>query len=166
MTAFTPPLRDMEFALAELAGLEEIAALPGYEEASPELVHSVLEEAGRIASEVLAPLNVVGDRQGAKLVDGKVVVPDGWENAFRTMVEGNWTGLPFPAEWGGMGLPGVVNVAVAEMWQAANMAFTLCPMLTQGAVHAILECANDEQKAVYLPKLTTGEWAGTMNLTE
>ena len=166
MTAFSPNIRDMEFVLAELAGLDEVAALPGYEEASRELVHSVLEEAGRIAEEVLAPLNVVGDRQGAKLVDGKVVLPEGWDGAFRTMVEGNWTGLPFPAEWGGMGLPGVVNVAVAEMWQAANMAFTLCPMLTQGAVHAILECASEEQKAVYLPKLVTGEWAGTMNLTE
>ena len=166
MTAFSPNIHDMEFVLAELAGLDEIAALPGYEEASRELVHSVLEEAGRIAEEVLAPLNAVGDRQGAKLVDGKVALPEGWEGAFRTMVEGNWTGLPFPAEWGGMGLPGVVNVAVAEMWQAANMAFTLCPMLTQGAVHAILECASEEQKAVYLPKLVTGEWAGTMNLTE
>ncbi|NFV79231.1 acyl-CoA dehydrogenase [Magnetospirillum aberrantis] len=166
MTAFSPNIRDMEFVLAELAGLDEVAALPGYEEASRELVHSVLEEAGRIAAEVLAPLNAVGDRQGAKLVDGKVALPEGWEGAFRTMVEGNWTGLPFPAEWGGMGLPGVVNVAVAEMWQAANMAFTLCPMLTQGAVHAILECASEEQKAVYLPKLVTGEWAGTMNLTE
>ncbi|MGE5476402.1 MAG: acyl-CoA dehydrogenase [Bacteroidales bacterium] len=166
MTAFLPPLRDMEFVLSELAGLNEIAALPGYEEATPELVHAVLEEAGRIAENVLAPLNKVGDSQGSKLVDGKVVVPEGWEGAFRTMVEGNWTGLPFPAEWGGMGLPGVVNVAVAEMWQAANMAFTLCPMLTQGAVHAILECGSDEQKAIYLPKLVTGEWAGTMNLTE
>ncbi len=166
MTNFTPNLRDMEFVLAELAGLDEIAALPGYEEASPELVHAVLEEAGRIAENVLAPLNVVGDQQGARLVDGKVTLPEGWEGAFRTMVEGNWTGLPFPAEWGGMGLPGVVNVAVAEMWQAANMAFTLCPMLTQGAVHAILECASEEQKAIYLPKLVTGEWAGTMNLTE
>ena len=166
MTNFTPNLRDMEFVLAELAGLDEIAALPGYEEASPELVHAVLEEAGRIAENVLAPLNVVGDQQGAKLVDGKVQLPEGWEGAFRTMVEGNWTGLPFPAEWGGMGLPGAVNVAVAEMWQAANMAFTLCPMLTQGAVHAILECAAEEQKAIYLPKMVTGEWAGTMNLTE
>ncbi|MGE5517454.1 MAG: acyl-CoA dehydrogenase [Bacteroidota bacterium] len=166
MTAFLPPLRDMEFVLSELAGLDEIAALPGYDEATPELVHSVLEEAGRIAAEVLAPLNTVGDRQGAKLVEGKVVVAEGWDGAFRTMVEGNWTGLPFPAEWGGMGLPGVVNVAVAEMWQAANMAFTLCPMLTQGATHALLECASEEQKAIYLPKLVSGEWAGTMNLTE
>lgn len=166
MTAYTPPLRDMEFVLAELAGLDEVAALPGYEEASPELVHSVLEEAGRIATEVLAPINQQGDRQGAKLVDGTVRTPEGWDKAYGTLIEGTWIGLPFAAEWGGMGLPGLVNAAVSEMWQAANMAFTLCPMLTQGAVNAILECGSAEQKATYLPKLVTGEWAGTMNITE
>ncbi|MBC7954140.1 MAG: acyl-CoA dehydrogenase C-terminal domain-containing protein [Rhodospirillaceae bacterium] len=166
MTAYTPPLRDMEFVLTHLAGLDEVAALPGYEEASPELVHSVLEEAGRIAAEVLAPINQQGDRQGAKLVDGVVRVPEGWDKAYGTLMDGAWVGLPFAAEWGGLGLPGLVNAAVSEMWQAANMAFTLCPMLTQGAVNAILECGSAEQKATYLPKLVTGEWAGTMNITE
>ena len=166
MTAYLPPIRDMEFVLRDLAGLADLAALPGYEEASDELVSSVLEEAGRIAEEVLAPLNQPGDRQGAKLVDGKVQTADGWQAALDTLIEGNWLGLPYDTEWGGMGLPGLVNVAVSEMWQSANMAFALCPMLTQGAVNAIQDCGSDEQKATYLPNLVTGKWAGTMNLTE
>jgi len=166
MTAYLPPIRDMEFVLRDLADLDGIAALPGYEEASPELVASVLEEAGRIAEEVLAPLNQPGDRQGAKLVDGKVQTADGWDAALKTLVEGTWLGLPYAPEWGGMGLPGMVNAAVSEMWQAANMAFALCPMLTQGAANALIDCASEEQKAIYLPKLVSGEWAGTMNLTE
>ncbi len=166
MTAYQPPLRDMNFALRDLADLDGIAALPGFEECSADLVGSVLEEAGRVAREVLAPLNLPGDRQGAKLENGVVRTADGWDGAYKTLVEGSWVGLPFPAEFGGMGLPGAVNAAVSEMWQASNMAFALCPMLTQGSIHAILECANDEQKAIYLPKLISGEWAGTMNLTE
>ncbi|HVI52901.1 MAG TPA: acyl-CoA dehydrogenase [Candidatus Sulfotelmatobacter sp.] len=166
MTAYLPPIRDMEFVLRDLADLEGIATLPGFEEASNELVSSVLEEAGRIAEEVLAPLNQAGDRQGAKLVDGKVRTAEGWQAALDTLVEGNWLGLPYDPEWGGMGLPGLVNVAVGEMWQAANMSFALCPMLTQGAANAIVECGSKEQKAAYLPNLVSGKWAGTMNLTE
>ncbi|OIQ94498.1 acyl-CoA dehydrogenase [mine drainage metagenome] len=166
MTAYLPPLRDMDFVLRDLAGLDRVAALPGFEDATPELVGSVLEEAGRIAEEVLAPLNQPGDRQGARLVDGKVRTADGWQAALDTLIDGNWLGLPYAEQWGGMGLPGLVNVAVSEMWQAANMAFALCPMLTQGAVNAIEECGSPEQKAKFLPKLVTGQWAGTMNLTE
>jgi alkylation response protein AidB-like acyl-CoA dehydrogenase len=166
MTAYLPPLRDMEFVLRELAGLEQIATLPGFEEASPELVASVLEEAGRVAEEVLAPINQSGDRQGAKLVDGVVKTADGWDQAYKTLSEGGWVGLAVPAEHGGMGLPGLVGAAVAEMWQAANMAFALCPMLTQGAINAIEVYGTDAQKATFLPQLVTGEWAGTMNLTE
>ena len=166
MTAYLPPIRDMEFVLRDLADLEGIAALPGFEEASNELVSSVLEEAGRIAEEVLAPLNQSGDREGAKLADGKVQVAEGWQAALDTLIEGNWLGLPYDTEWGGMGLPGLVNTAVGEMWQSANMAFALCPMLTQGAANAIDECGSPEQKATYLPNLVTGKWAGTMNLTE
>ncbi len=166
MTAYTAPLRDMEFVLRELAGIDDVAALPGYEEASWELVASVLEEAGRIASEVLAPLNHSGDRQGARLTDGKVLTADGWDAAYRTLADGNWIGLSAHPQYGGMGLPGVVNVAVSEMWQAANMAFALCPMLSQGAYNAIKECGSAEQKAAFLPKLASGQWCGTMNLTE
>ena len=166
MTTYVPPLRDMEFVLRDLAGLADIAALPGYEDATPELVSSILEEAGRIAEEVLSPLNQTGDRQGAKLVNGKVVTADGWKQAYGTLAEGNWVGLAASTEYGGMGLPGVVATAVNEMWQSANMAFSLCNMLTQGAFNAIVECASDEQKKTYLPKMASGEWAGTMNLTE
>ena len=166
MSDYRPPLRDIDFALTELAGLDRIAALPGFEEATPELVSSVLEEAGRIAAEVLGPLNRTGDRQGAWLENGTVRTADGWEAAIRTMIEGNWVGLASDPEWGGMGLPNLVGTAVNEMWQAANMAFTLCPMLTQGAINAIQACGSEEQKRTYLPKLCSGEWAGTMNLTE
>ncbi len=166
MTAYLAPVRDMEFVLRELAGLDEIAALPGYEDASWELVASVLEEAGRIAGEVLAPLNQTGDRQGARLIDGKVGTAEGWGTAYRTLAEGNWIGLAATPQYGGMGLPSVVNIAVSEMWQAANMAFALCPMLSQGAYNAISECGSAEQKAAFLPRLASGEWCGTMNLTE
>ncbi|HLN22698.1 MAG TPA: acyl-CoA dehydrogenase [Patescibacteria group bacterium] len=166
MTAYLPPLRDMEFVLHDLAGLGAIADLPGFEEASAELVSSVLEEAGRVAEKVLAPLNQPGDRQGARMVAGQVKTADGWDRAYKTLVEGGWVGLPFPVEFGGMGLPGLVNAAVSEMWQASNMSFGLCPMLTQGAVNAIEVYGTAAQKERYLPKLVSGEWAGTMNLTE
>ena len=166
MAVYTPPLRDMEFALAELAGLDDLATLPGYEEATPELVASVLEEAGRIAANVVAPLNQTGDRQGVRLENGAVVTADGWKDAYRTLVDGNWIGLAADPRWGGMGLPGLVAMAVGEMWDSANMAFGLWPLLTQGAIHAIEACAAEEQKALYLPRLVSGEWTGTMNLTE
>ncbi|GAB3443039.1 acyl-CoA dehydrogenase [Insolitispirillum peregrinum] len=166
MTTYLPPLDDMRFVLAELAGLDQIAALPGFEEATPDLVDSILTEAGHIAEQALAPLNAPGDRQGARLVDGVVTTPDGWQDALNTLTEGGWNGVAFPAEFGGMGLPNLVNAPIQEMWHSANMAFALCPMLTQGAVNAILSYGTDDQKALYLPRLVTGEWTGTMNLTE
>ena len=114
-----------------------MAALPGYEEASPELVSSVLEEAGRVAAEIIAPLNHPGDKQGARLTETGVRTADGWAHAYKTLVDGNWIGLSCSTTYGGMGLPDVVGAAVSELWQAANMAFALCPMLTQGAINAI-----------------------------
>ncbi len=166
MTTFCPPLRDIAFVLHDLAGLPDIGLLPGFEESTPDIVQSILEEAGRIASEVLAPLNQPGDRQGIRRENGVVKTADGWSQAYRTLVEGNWIGLSCPSEFGGMGLPGVVNAAVGEMWQAANMAFSLCPMLTHGAINAIRFCGSAEQKALFLPRLISGQWAGTMDLTE
>ncbi|MCW2248820.1 alkylation response protein AidB-like acyl-CoA dehydrogenase [Azospirillum fermentarium] len=166
MTDYAAPLRDMEFALRELAHLDEVLALPGFEDAGADVVASVLEEAAKIAANVIGPLNAPGDRQGSKLVDGVVKTPDGWHEAWQTLVDGTWNALPFSPEWGGMGLPHVVNTAVQEMWQSANMAFALCPMLTQGAVDAIVENGSDALKALFLPKLVSGEWTGTMNLTE
>ena len=166
MSGYTAPIRDITFVLDEVVGLPAIAALPGYEEATPDLVGSILEEAGKIAADVLAPLNRVGDEIGATWADGDVTCAPGWQDAWNALVEGGWNGLPFPADFGGMGLPEVLNLAVQEMWQASNMAFALCPMLTQGAVHAIENFATEEQKAKYLPNMVSGTWTGTMNLTE
>ncbi|HMA48109.1 MAG TPA: acyl-CoA dehydrogenase [Magnetospirillaceae bacterium] len=165
MAGFTAPLRDMEFVFTELAGLDPILSLLG-EDYSPELVSTVLAEAGKIAEGVIAPLNHPGDKQGAKIENGTVRVADGWQAAYDTLVEGNWIGLPFPAEHGGMGLPWLVNAATSELWAGANTAFALSTILTQGATHAIISCGSDEQKATYLPKLVSGAWAGTMVLTE
>ncbi|MCE1237458.1 MAG: acyl-CoA dehydrogenase [Hyphomicrobiales bacterium] len=166
MSGYAAPIRDIRFVLDEVVGLPEIAQLPGYEEATADLVGSILEEAGKIAGDVIAPLNRVGDTAGAKWNDGDVTTSEGWKDAWTALVDGGWNGLPFPAEWGGMGLPQVLNLAVQEMWQSANMAFALCPMLTQGAVHAIELFGSEAQKAKYLPNMVTGVWTGTMNLTE
>ncbi|MBF0324462.1 MAG: acyl-CoA dehydrogenase [Alphaproteobacteria bacterium] len=166
MTTYTAPLADIRFVLNSLAGLADITALPGFEDASPDLTDSILEEAAKIAAGTIAPLNRVGDLEGAHLKDGKVSLPEGWRQAWDVLVEGGWNGLAFPAEFGGMGLPNLLNVAVQEMWHSANMAFALCPMLTQGTVNAIAGYGSDDQKATYLPKLVSGEWTGTMNLTE
>jgi alkylation response protein AidB-like acyl-CoA dehydrogenase len=165
MAGFAAPLRDIEFVFTELAGLGPILSLLG-EDYSPDLVSTVLAEAGKIAEDVIAPLNHPGDKQGAKIENGKVRVADGWQNAYDTLVEGNWMGLPFPAEHGGMGLPWLVNSAISELWASANTAFALSTILTQGATHAIISCGSEQQKATYLPKMISGEWAGTMVLTE
>ena len=166
MTAYLPPLREIKFTLEELVGLEAVAALPGNEEFSADLVDSILEEAGHMAEGILSPLNRVGDEVGAKLEGGIVKTAPGWTEAWNALVDGGWNGLPFSPDWGGMGLPNVLNTAVHEMWQAANMAFTLCPMLTQGAVNAIRLYGSDDLKAAYLPNMVVGTWTGTMNLTE
>ena len=164
--SYTAPIRDMEFVLTELADLAGIAGLPGYEQATPDLVSAVLEEAGKLAAEVLAPLNQIGDRDGSHAVEGEVRTPEGWKEAYRKFVEGGWNGLPLTPDYGGQGLPWLVATAVNEMWHAANMAFSLCPMLTQAAVEAIVTHGSAEQKALYLPPLISGDWTGTMNLTE
>src|SRR5579859_3437974 len=160
MAGYSAPLRDMEFALNELAGL------PSHGDLSPELAGSVLEAAGKFAAEVLAPLNQSGDQQGSKLAGGVVTTPKGFKQAYERFVADGWNGLALPAEFGGQGLPQLVSAAVAEMWHASNMSFALCPMLTQGAAEALLLTASDALKQAYLPKLVSGEWTGTMNLTE
>ncbi|MQX36169.1 acyl-CoA dehydrogenase [Roseospira navarrensis] len=166
MSTYTAPLDDMQFAL-DLAGLPEIAGLPGFEDATPDLIAAVLEEAGKFGAGVLAPINESGDRQGCRLdPDGTVHLPDGAIEAYAQFLEAGWNSLPFKPEIGGQGLPGVVGVAVSEIWQAANMAWALCPLLTTGAIEALQAHGTDEQKAIYLPKLVSGEWTGTMNLTE
>jgi len=166
MSTYTAPLKDMKFVLNELAGLSEVAKLPGYEEATPDTVDAIVEEAARFASEVLDPLNRIGDQEGSKLVEGSVHTPKGFREAYRKFADGGWNALPFDPEWGGQGLPKLVATPVDEMWTSANMSFSLCPLLTQGAVHALSLRGSDELQKTYIPKMVTGEWAGTMNLTE
>jgi alkylation response protein AidB-like acyl-CoA dehydrogenase len=163
---YAAPIADMRFVLDEIAGLPEIAALPGCEQASADLVGAVLEEAGKLAQGVLAPLNTVGDKERARLENGVVRTPEGFREAYRTYVEGGWNALPFEAEHGGQSLPIALSTAVAEMWNAANMGFALCPLLNIGAVELLQAHGTAEQKRLYLPKMISGEWTGTMNLTE
>lgn len=166
MTTYVPPINDMRFVLEELCSLENISTLPGLEEASPDLVSAVIEEAGRLSGEVLAPINQEGDQQGSRLIDGVVQTPKPWKAAYEKFIEGGWNGVVFDPEFGGMGLPWLVNAALQEMLYAANMSFGLCPLLTQGAIEAITFNGSDELKARFLPKMVSGEWTGTMDLTE
>ncbi|HKW52866.1 MAG TPA: acyl-CoA dehydrogenase [Stellaceae bacterium] len=166
MTEYAAPLADMRFALNEIAGIGEIAALPGCEQATSDVVDAVLEEAGKLAAGVLAPLNRVGDQQASRLENGVVRTPDGFKDAYAKYVEGGWNALPFPAEHGGQGLPMALSTAVFEMWNSANMGFALCPLLNVGAVEALAAHGTPEQQRLYLPRLISGEWTGTMNLTE
>ncbi|QOR40345.1 acyl-CoA dehydrogenase [Billgrantia diversa] len=166
MLDYRAPLRDMQFILDELAGLERIAKLPGCEDASADLVSAVLEEAGKFASGVLAPLNTVGDRQGCRLEGERVIVPDGWQAAYDQFRDAGWIGLSLPPEHGGQGLPKLVSAPVWEMWFSANMAFAMLPQLNVGQTEALMIAASEEQKATWLEKIVSGEWAATMNLTE
>jgi alkylation response protein AidB-like acyl-CoA dehydrogenase len=166
MSDYVAPLRDMQFVLHELAGLDEIAALPGFGDATPDLVEQILTESGRFSSEVLAPINWSGDQEGSTWKDGEVTTPKGFREAYKQFVEGGWNALQFPPEFGGQGLPKLVAAPVMEMWKSANLSFSLCPLLTGGAIEALLLRGSDEQKRAYLPKMVEGTWAGTMNLTE
>ena len=166
MSDYRAPVQDMRFVMDEIVGLAEIAQLPGYEEASPDLADAVLDEAAKFAGEVLAPLNRVGDREGCKLTPNGVVTTPGWQAAYKAFCEAGWNGIASPTEFGGQGLPDGLAIAVKEMVCSANLAFSIGPLLTTGATEALLTCASDELKATYLEKMVTGEWTGTMNLTE
>ena len=166
MSEYLAPLKDMRFAIERLAPLAAVSALPGYDEATPDLVDAVLEGANQFASEVLSPLNWPGDRHGAQHTGDGVKTPPGWQQAYREFVDGGWNGVGCAPEFGGQGLPRVVATAVAEMWNSANLSFALCPMLTQGAIDAIEHHGTAEQQAAFLPRMVSGEWTGTMNLTE
>ena len=164
---YTPPVRDYAFLLRDVLELERYANLPGFQDASIDVVEQILEEAGRFTGEVLAPLNAVGDKQGCRWSpDFTVTTPAGFKDAYAKLVEGGWPALGVDPAWGGQGLPHVINLAFSEMSSAANMAFSMYPGLTHGAYSAILAGGTDEQKALYLPKLASFEWGGTMNLTE
>jgi alkylation response protein AidB-like acyl-CoA dehydrogenase len=162
-TSYNPPVKDMAFVLQHLVGLYD---LPKSAELDPETVEAVLEEAGKLARDVLAPLNYTGDRAGNVLKDGVVTTAPGFKDAYNQYCKGGWSSVPFEPDHGGQGLPWALAFAVQEMWQSANMAFSLCPLLNQGAVEAIEAHGSPEQKEIYLEKLISGEWTGTMNLTE
>jgi alkylation response protein AidB-like acyl-CoA dehydrogenase len=166
MSTYNAPLKDFQFVLHEIAGLDEVIALPGWEEVSAEVVEAVLAEAGKFAQEVLDPLNRVGDVQGARLDKGTVTAPDGYAEAYRQFVAAGWNGLTGDTRYGGQGLPHVVGSAVQEIWNAANMSFCLAPMLTSGVLEAMKHHASAQQQALFAPKLIQGTWSGTMNLTE
>jgi 3-(methylthio)propanoyl-CoA dehydrogenase len=163
---YVAPVKDMMFVLRELAGIDQVAQLPGFEEATPDLVEAILDEAGKFAGGVLAPLNAVGDREGATWHDKQVTMPAGFKEAYTQFAESGWTALDCHPEFGGQGLPRLVSAAVREMWKASNMAFSLCPLLTNGAIEALELCGSPEQKQTYLPNMISGKWTGTMNLTE
>lgn len=164
--SYSAPVRDIEFMLNNVVGISDIAALPGFEEASPDMVSAILEESARFTAEVLAPLNRVGDIEGSQWSDDGVTTPPGWKEAYQQFCENGWGALSFKPEHGGQGLPMCVSAAVQEMWHSSNMSFGLCPLLTQGAVDAIDHHASDELKAIYLENMVAGTWTGTMNLTE
>ena len=164
--AYTAPATDIAFALTQLAGLTKFENNPSFENYDPDLLDPILDEAGKLARDVLAPLNQVGDKSGAELSDAGVKAAPGFADAYAAFRDGGWMGLSAPEEWGGQGLPKVLGLAVMEMFHGANMAFTLCPMLSFGAIEALLAHGTDDQKAMYLPKLVSADWTGTMNLTE
>ncbi|NLP64974.1 acyl-CoA dehydrogenase [Paraburkholderia sacchari] len=164
--SFTAPVKDMLFVLKELAGIDEVATLPGFEDAGFDTAQAVLEEAAKLCGEVLAPLNVEGDRTPSSWHDGEVTASPGFKAAFEQFAEGGWQGLQHPAEFGGQELPKLIGTPCNEMVNAANLSFALCPLLTDGAIEALLTAGTEEQKARYVPKLISGEWTGTMNLTE
>ncbi|HYM47853.1 MAG TPA: acyl-CoA dehydrogenase [Burkholderiaceae bacterium] len=164
--SYVAPIKDMLFVLNELAGLKEIQQLPGFEDATDETVQAVLEENARFMNEVVAPLNWSGDIEPAKWDNGKVTTTPGFKAAFRSYVEAGWQGVQHPAQYGGQDLPKAVAAPCMEMMQAANLSFALCPLLTDGAIEALLVAGSEEQKDAYLARLIDGSWTGTMNLTE
>ena len=163
---YTAPVSDIAHTLYDIAGLRTAIADGALGDLSADLVDAVLEEAGKFASQQIAPLNQTGDRQGAPLNDGMVTMPDGWLDVYRQWAEAGWAGLPAPEAFGGQGLPTMLAVAVQELWNAASMAFGIGTVLTHGAVEALVAHASPELQERYLPKLVSGEWTGTMNLTE
>jgi alkylation response protein AidB-like acyl-CoA dehydrogenase len=166
MPSYTPPIQDILFTLTEVAGLERVAQLPGCEGAAADVVAQVLESAGQLASEIIAPLNAVGDKVGSVLENGVVRTPPGFREAYAAYVAGGWNAMPFDPAHGGQGLPWTVVSATQEMWQSASLAFGLCPVLNFGAVELLQAHASPAQKSLYLPNLISGTWTATMNLTE
>ncbi|ABM42949.1 MULTISPECIES: acyl-CoA dehydrogenase [Diaphorobacter] len=164
--SYTAPVKDMLFAIEHLARIDQVAQIPGFEDAGLDTAAAVLEECAKFNEGVVAPLNVVGDEKPSWFKDGAVTTTPGFKEAFSQFAEGGWQGLQHPADFGGQGLPKTIGAACVEMLNSANLSFALCPLLTDGAIEALLTAGSDELKATYLEKLVTGEWTGTMNLTE
>jgi alkylation response protein AidB-like acyl-CoA dehydrogenase len=167
VNAYVPPLADIAFVLHEIAEVGALGSMSAFEHADPEMIDGILEEAGRFILNVIEPLNRVGDRQHSRRnEDGTVTSPDGFSDAYAQWVAGGWGGVPFPVSYGGGGFPWVVAIALQEMAASANLAFSQCPVLTQGAIDMLLSHGDDRQRETYLPRMITGEWTGTMDLTE
>ncbi|MBK0392747.1 acyl-CoA dehydrogenase [Ramlibacter algicola] len=163
---YRAPIKDMLFDIRHLARIDEIAKIPGFEEAGFDTAQAVLEECAKFNQEVVAPLNVTGDREPSSWKDGNVTTTKGFRDAYRQYIEGGWQGLQHPTDFGGQGLPKTIGAMCGEILNAANLSFALCPLLTDGAIEALLTAGSDDLKARYLEKLVSGEWTGTMNLTE
>ena len=163
---YKAPLKDMLFDIKYLANIEQVANIPGFEEAGFETAQAVLEECAKFNEGVLSPLNWAGDQNPSSFKDGVVTTTPGFKEAFRQYAEGGWQGLQHPINYGGQGLPKTIGAACGEMLNSANMSFALCPLLSDGAIEALLTAGSDDLKAVYLEKLVSGQWTGTMNLTE
>jgi len=164
--SYRAPVKDMLFAMTELADLEAVAQLPGFEDAGPDTAAAVLEECAKLNEGVIAPLNWEGDKAPSFLKDGQVTTTAGFKEAFRQFAEGGWQGLQHPSAFGGQGLPKTIGAACGEILNSANLSFALCPLLTDGAIEALLTAGTPEQQATYIPKMVDGTWTGTMNLTE
>jgi 3-(methylthio)propanoyl-CoA dehydrogenase len=164
--SYRAPVNDMLFCMKELAGLEQVSTIPGFEDAGIETAQAVLEECAKFNQDVLAPLNWEGDRNPSSWKDGVVTTTPGFKEAFRQYAEGGWQGLQHPLDFGGQGLPKTIGAACIEMLNSANMSFALCPLLTDGAIEALLTAGSPEQQGLFIPKMISGEWTGTMNLTE
>ncbi|MEZ5649223.1 MAG: acyl-CoA dehydrogenase [Burkholderiaceae bacterium] len=163
---YRAPLKDIEFTLEHIAGLAEIAALPGFEEASPDTAGAVLEECARFCEAVVAPLSRVGDTQPARAENGVVTTSPGWQDAYAQFAAGGWQGVIHPTEFGGAGLPKTLGTPCSEMVNSACLSFALAPLLSDGAIEALLTAGSPRQQALFVPRLLSGEWTGTMNLTE
>lgn len=166
MADYKAPVAEVSFVLNDLFNVNSLTQIPSFADATPDLIEAVIEEGGKFASEVFAPLNRLGDIQHSKAINGEVITPEGFKQAYKLFVESGWQGLAQDPEYGGQGLPFMLHMVVSEFWNSANLSLALCPMLTAGAVDVLAAHANNDMQQKYLPKLVSGEWTGTMNLTE
>ena len=166
MAEYRAPVKDMRFVLDTVADIDGLSKLEGFAHVESDVVDAILEEASKFAGNVLSPLNKPGDNEGSRVADGVVTTPKGWTEAYQQFVEGGWNGVSAPEAFDGGSLPQALTLATVEMWNSANLAFSLCPLLTQGAIESILAHGTSAQQKTYLKKLVSGEWSATMNLTE